>query len=404
MYPLRSADEAEASAQLSLKAHQSQHKLDTLIQSQNPPLLIDDAWGAYLKSQERPDTGEATLKYYAGYWGVFAKWLTRTKPTAKFLQDVTSETALSYATNLSSGKMSPNTYNKHISFLTLFFRVIAEPARIEENPFERIRKKKLKTNVRRELSIAELKDLLEKATGELQTLFYIGTFTGLRLGDCCTLKWGEVDLDRGLINRIPNKTASRSSKPIMVGIPSPLYAKFTETPKSKRKGYVLPKYAALYTYRNQDGRTTQQAEISNEIQAHFTFCEIQTHREGTGFVKNPKTGKPESTGKRAVVEVGFHSLRHTYVSLHAERGTSQAVIQANVGHGSPSMTAHYTHIGEAAARQAATALDYGIIDAEFKMVTRAPLPKPVVEKLVSMTADTWEKIRDELVLNHVPKN
>jgi hypothetical protein len=68
------------------------------------------------------------------------------------------------------------------------------------------------------------------------------------------------------------------------------------------------------------------------------------------------------------------------------------------------MTAHYTHIGEAAARQAATALDYGIIDAEFKMVTRDPLPKPVVEKLVSMTADNWEQIRDELVLNHVPKN
>ena len=98
-----------------------------------------------------------------------------------------------------------------------------------------------------------------------------------------------------------------------------------------------------------------------------------------------------------MVEVGFHSLRHTYVSLHAERGTSQAVIQANVGHGSPSMTAHYTHIGKDAARQAATALDYGIVDAEYEVIKEDPLPKRVVEKLTSMTADNWEQIRDELL-------
>lgn len=397
MAPFVYADQNEVLAQHTLKLTQAKQHLDHAAQIQTPPLSIINAWDAYLKSPERPDTGEATLKYYAGYWRAFAKWLADAEPTAEFLKDVTSETAQNYAAKLSGGKLSPNTYNKHISFLTLFSRVLAEVARIEENPFERIRKKKLKTNVRRELTIAELHDLLEKSSGELQTLFFIGTFTGLRLGDCCTLKWGEVDLDRRLINRVPNKTASRSSKPILVGIPAPLHDKFTETPKSKRKGYVLPKYASLYTHRNQHGKTTLQAEITNEIQAHFTLCEIQTHREGTGFVKDPKTGKSVSTGRRAVVEVGFHSLRHTYVSLHAERGTSQAVIQANVGHGSPAMTAHYTHIGEDAARQAATALDFGIIDAEYEVIKDDPLPNRVVEKLTSMTADNWEQLRDELL-------
>ncbi len=69
------------------------------------------------------------------------------------------------------------------------------------SPFSKVRKKNLKTNTRRELTLAELKEILEAANADLQTLLYLGTFTGLRLGDCCTLKWGETDLDRGLIRR-----------------------------------------------------------------------------------------------------------------------------------------------------------------------------------------------------------
>ena len=68
-----------------------------------------------------------------------------------------------------------------------------------------------------------------------------------------------------------------------------------------------------------------------------------------------------------------------------------------MGHGSPAMTAHYTHIGEDAARQAATALDSGIIDVEYEVIKDDPLPNRIVEKLTSMTADNWEQIRDELL-------
>lgn len=53
----------------------------------------------------------------------------------------------------------------------------------------------------------------------------------------------------------------------------------------------------------------------------------------------------------------FHSLRHAYVSLHAEAGTPQAMIQANVGHSNPSMTAYYTHVGGEAAFKAAQVLN-----------------------------------------------
>lgn len=363
----------------------------------NPPLRIADAWEVYLNSNDAPETGEDTLKYYAGYWKKYRLWLKNECPEANYLRDLSSQQANEYVSALNRQKISPNTFNKHIGFLKLFFRVLHEPARLKENPFEKVKKKKLKTNVRRELKIEELKTLLDNAEGELKTLFFLGTFTGLRLGDCCTLRWSEVDMDRRQIRRIPNKLSHNDhARAVVIGIPIALYQNLAETPVQKRKGYVVPEFADLYTYRNESGRPTRQPEITKQIQAHFTDHGIQIHREGTGFKlipdpRHPEKFKKEYTGKRAVVEVGFHSLRHTFVSLQAERGTPQSTVQAIVGHGSPAMTQHYTHITNEAAQQAAKALDMGIIDAEYEVVKE--IPDWIFAELEKMTDENWKAVR-----------
>lgn len=372
-----------------------------IFEDQNPPLKVATAWEAYLASNDAPETGEDTLKYYAGYWKKFTQWVGGKSPDVIFLRDISPEMANGYVSELNRRKISPNTFNKHIGFLKLFFRVLEESARLKENPFEKVKKKKLKTNVRRELKIEELKTILDNAEGQLKTLLCLGTFTGLRLGDCCTLRWAEVDMDRRQIRRIPNKLSHNdNARPVVVGIPIALYQNLTETPVRKRKGYIVPEFADLYMYRNESGRPTRQPEITKQIQAHFIDHGIQTHREGTGFKLLPDPNRPgkfkkEHTGKRAVVEVGFHSLRHTFVSLQAERGTPQSTVQAIVGHGSPAMTQHYTHITNEAAQQAAKALDSGIIDAEYEIIKK--VPSWIRDKLVQMTADNWESIRDQLL-------
>jgi integrase len=207
-----------------------------------------------------------------------------------------------------------------------------------------------------------------------------------------------VDLDRGLIRRVPNKTA-KSGKPVLIGIPAALLAKLSETPTDRRKGYVLPKYAELYTYRNADGRPSKQAMISIEIQAHFKACGIETHRAGTGYKTEPDPNKPGKTievytGRRAVLDVGFHSLRHTYVSMHAQAGTPQAMIQANVGHSNPAMTAHYTHVNEESARTAAGVLT---LTAPAEHQARPPLPDWAREVAEKMTAKNWKQAQKKLL-------
>ena len=364
----------------------------------NPPTKIKEAWDTFASSPEGPQCGADTLSRYKTYWTHFQQWMKSQHPQLQFLREITTKHAQEYAVHLSNKNGSPNTYNKHVSLLKLLHKTLKEEARLELNPFERIKPKRLNNQNRRELSIEELHRVLDTATDELKTLLAIGTFTGLRLGDCCTLLWGEVDLKRGVISRVPSKTKSRKAdaKPVKIGIPSALKEILSKVPSDERIGYVLSGYAEQYLYRSSSGAPSKQPIITCEVQAHFEACGISTHKAGTGYKLVPDPADKtklikQHTGKRAVVEVGFHSLRHTYVSLQAESGTPQAVVQAIVGHGSPAMTSHYTHIGEEAAKQAALTFD------TMKHEIDTDSIDCIHSKLAEMNADNWEVIRDEIL-------
>jgi hypothetical protein len=92
--------------------------------------------------------------------------------------------------------------------------------------------------------------------------------------------------------------------------------------------------------------------------------------------------------------VGFHSLRHTWVSMHAAAGTPGAVIQASVGHANPAMTAHYTHVNEITARDVARALPAFSGHAESH---KEPLPAWAAKLIESLTAENAESVKTELL-------
>ncbi len=394
--PYLAADRLDAAKRVQSMVTDAERELAEAEDRAHPPLPIAAAWEAYTEDPGRPDSGPRTLADYRGYFAAFTAWLHATHPEADTLRDVTPDIARQYAAHLTRKKASPNTFNKHIAFLKLFFRVLRDRAKTPGNPFDAVQRKKLATNSRRELSLEELYRVLSTAEGDLALLLGLGTFTGLRLGDCCTLKWGEVDLHRGIIKRIPNKIKGRRAdpEPVVIGIPPDLHRALSQTPPNERTGYVLPDLAAEYLDRGRQGN------ITRRIQKHFTACGIQIHREGTGFkTVTDKDGNKhaEHTGTRAVVEVGFHSLRHTWVSLHAAAGTPQALIQKSAGHRNPAMTRHYTHVSEAAARRAVAALPSFTGDAAPEQGDRDPLPPWAREIVEGMTAKTWRKAKAELL-------
>jgi len=327
------------------------HDLAAIDEVRNPNLTITKAWDAYLESDKRPDTGESTLAQYAFQFTRFETWIADKHSAVKTLKDVTPEIASAFAASMTKDGMSGNTVNKYLNLLTLVFRVLKKPARLTVNPWEDIQRKRVVSQGRRELTIGELRDVCAAAQGEMRIMLAIGIYTGLRLGDCATLRWGEVDLIRGSITRIPNKTGRRNPKPVLIPIHPTLGAMLAEIPTKARKGYLLPEIAADYLSRSDN--------ITDKVQKLFTDCKILTHKPGTGYeIKVHEDGTREriDTGKRAVVEVGFHSLRHSFVSLCRAANTPLSVVESIVGHSTPAMTRHYTHTGEAAALAAVSAL------------------------------------------------
>jgi len=403
--PYQSGDAVESLKVIRARLSDAEEQYEAAVDEAHPPLKIAETWTAFLQSPHRPDAGEMTLRQYAGHWRRFAAWLKDHHEACVYLREVTRAMATDYAVDLKAAGLSSNRYNKHTTFLRMIFRVLEESARMAENPFSKVTKQKQNPHNRRELTIDELTTVLGTAKGELGLLLLIGAATGLRLGDCCTLAWNDLDLPRGIIQRVPNKTQRRHpSRKVVLGIPPVLHQALADIPKHRRTGYVLPRMAARY--QRDAGRVT------TPVKKHFWDCGIDCHAPGTGdqIVREengtPKRNKAgvvevESTGNRAVVDVGFHSLRHTWVSMHAAAGTPGAIIQNSVGHANPAMTAHYTHVSEVTARDVAKALPAFAgtekDTPEKDTAKRPPLPDWARELVESLTAENLADVKKELL-------
>lgn len=325
----RAAEQAKAHAEAQAKAVADRRALK-----------IADAWKKYTSPDERlaPECSAANLKNYRGYWRIFSEWLAEQPEHPEYMRDVTETLAKRFANHLEKSGASGNTFNKYRAFLFSFFKILAPFTRGEINPFDCIRRKeKVKAAKRRDLTADELREVLGNAKGEQGLLLWIGATTGLRLGDAVTLTWSAIDLHRGIIRLATRKTDTA----VIIGIVPVLAELLEQMPPEQRQGYLMPTLAAEYL------NPKVQPHFVARLQRYFQSCGIQTHREGTG----------PGTGKRAVTEVGFHSLRHSFATICGEVGTAESVTQKLLGHSRAAMTQYYQHSTETAATATARQLD-----------------------------------------------
>jgi len=381
MAPFLVEDEVRTLETVRARIEGAKSELTTFDEQRNPPLTLAKAWDAYLSAFSRPDSGAKTLRQYESHVDQFLAWIKEQHPTALLMRDVSRDLAETYAAHLTKRELSANRFNKHIRFLELMFRVLYDKARLTLNPWENIRRKRQTPQSRRELTVDELRRVCSTAKGEMRLLLAIGIYTGLRLGDATTLRWGEVDLKRGIIRRIPNKTASRNPKPIHIPIHSALAAILNELPQEGRGDYVLPETAENYL--------RDPSIVTNSVRTLMEANGIRVHKPGTGH----------GTEKRATVEVGFHSLRHTFVSMCREANAPLSVVESLVGHSNPTMTRLYSHTSELAAVSAVNLLPAVMGD---DISASAPAPRlvdaePIRALADKLTGKNWKITRDELL-------
>ncbi len=308
-------------------------------ESAAPALRLDEAWKAYVESPDRPEgTSEARLKFCRARFGFFLDFMRERHPEVAEARQVTKAHAREFADEGLACKAG-TTRNEIIGLLRTMWRVLAEldAARIADNPWAKVKRVRAVVRSRRELTPQELTAVCSSVGGEMRTLFLVGVYTGLRLGDCAMLRWENVDFERGAVCVVPRKTAHSSGASVTVPMHPALRRALAEaSTDGERRGYVMKSIAAEYERRP--------VSLSAKVCDVFRACGIET------------TGPAGEGGGRRRVIVGFHSLRHTFVSLCANAGVPLAVVQKIVGHSTVEMTRHYYHESEAAMRAAVAAL------------------------------------------------
>ena len=396
MAPLLAMDEAQRLRLLQselMSVEERAKEADRELKNNQATIL--NGWKLFMKSPLRPASCKrypvdnlpphTTPANYAGHYRHFTEWLQKKHSDVILLSEVTYPIAADYIADLEKSGVSAGTFNKHIGFFKMFYATLLKDEIIDcINPFEKIERKAGISHSKKPLSREEIASLLQSADGELQLLLALGYFTGLRLGDCCTLLWQEIDEKAGIIRRLPRKTANtrRSTQEgvVNIGIPFLLGRLLNSIPINQRSIYIVPEFAKLYLA----GRDNS---INRKIQAHFQHNGIKTLQPGTGA----------GTGKRAVVEFGFHSLRYSYISHNAELGTPAAIIQKNAGHANPAMTEHYTRISDAATVDFAARMrlpnEQEIIDTELISLDDSKEQRRELHRLIdNLSAESLKKV------------
>lgn len=367
--PLNAADQARALRDAAEAAYVRQGEC------LGRTIRLDAIWQTFTTSPERPDAGPVTLKEYKRQLDRMLDWIISKHPKAATASDVTPPVASDFARHL-NGIVGAPTYNKNIQAFRLIWKTINKRTGWTENPWTNIALKRYHAISKRELTIEEIGRLMASDDGEWRLLIMLGTFTALRLADCATLRWDETDLDAGKIIRVPRKTARRTGQTVCIPIFSDLQAELQKAKATAKTPYVLPTLSQRYL-RNHSALEKHIGRIFRRAGIKRVADELPTTR-----VRRP-------------IIAGFHSLRHSFVSMCRAANAPEAVVMAIVGHGSPAMTRHYTHIGEAAARTAIDALPS--MDQVRHIAPRQPLPEWAAVELRAMTADNWASVRDILL-------
>jgi len=169
-------------------------------------------------------------------------------------------------------------------------------------------------------------DLYLMNKDEMRILFHLGALTGLRLADCCLLKWNEIFLSDGFIKRIPIKT-NRIKKKAVIPLATKLIEQLESALVWKAREYVLPKIAERYL-RNPDG-------IRVDTMRVFKFSGIETS-EDKGKLQRQKN----------ICRYGFHSFRHSFASIMASNGYNITMLAQVLADDTKTLEKYYINIDD----------------------------------------------------------
>lgn len=196
-------------------------------------------------------------------------------------------------------------------------------------------------------SASEVTMFLDAVAGQRDAaLWHFATFTGLRRGEMCGLRWSDVELDAARL--VVREQAAQVGHEVVYG-----------PPKTAAGDHRVVSLDAVTVAVLRQHRATQAAERLAWGPAYADSGRVFTREDGAALHPERVTRRFRSlVGVAGLRPVRLHDLRHGYASLAMAAGVPLPIVSKLIGHSSVAITADlYSHllegVGEAAAEQVA---------------------------------------------------
>lgn len=175
----------------------------------------------------------------------FTAFLRQEFPKVDDLAQVTRTVARAFLDVESRRGVTARTWNSTMQLLRATFKSLLPAGAI--NPFSDTPTMAMQTMFRKPFTSEELKSIVETARDDdfIRPIIVTGICTAMRRGDCCLLKWKDVDIAQGFITVKTAKTGATVDIPIFPLLEEELIRK-TENRRQKAEGYVFPEQARMY--------------------------------------------------------------------------------------------------------------------------------------------------------------
>ena len=338
----------------------------------------------------------------------FADFVQKHNAHAEELGHVTRQTARAFMEAEAARGVTAKTWNDTLKLLRATCKHLLPAGSI--NPFSSMPTRETETVFRKPFTPEELKAIVDAALGDdfARPILITGICTAMRRGDCCLLKWTDVDLIRRFITVKTAKTGATVAIPIF----PMLYDELVRHTRAA-DGYVFPEQATMYE-KNPDGITwrvrkvfaaagfkdadeeSETDPVDGEAASIVTVALSQANGDGTDTAAPAAIGgeihaKRKGGLRRASVR-DFHSFRVTWVTLALTAGVPLELVQKVTGHKTAEVVLkHYYQPGREEFRRA-------LQSAMPKLLTNgSKTPKEqMLEILEATKAKTWKKDTERL--------
>jgi integrase len=297
----------------------------------------------------------------------FASFINGQNSEAEEIAHVTRALARAFLAAEDKRGITSKTWNDTLVLLRATFQHLLPAGSI--NPFSGIPTRETETVFRKPFTPEELKAILDAAQSDnfIRPVMVTGICTAMRRGDCCLLKWPEVDLERRFITVKTAKTGQTVSIPVFPMLFDELAARSGKNSKPRGKkpdGYVFPDQAAMYL-ENPDGITWRvrkvfaaagfkdvEENVGQESKVDGPTSEVAL-TNGDVVVVGGEIHAQRNGGLRRASVRDFHSFRVTWVTLALTAGVPLELVQKVTGHKTTDIVLkHYFQPGREGFRKA----------------------------------------------------